>query len=200
MIKKCLFLTLTLLLFIASRSEAQMLINDLPGNMRRCIVVDGDTIILAQLRTVMCMPRTVFKSKKAEEHYWRDVRDVKKTLPLAKLIHGIMLETYEYIETLPTEKAKQQHLKKMQSELFETYKPTLKKLTYRQGKLLIKLIDRECHSSSYQLIQAYLGSFAAGFWQGFGRLFGVSLKTEWDPDGKDRELERICVLVEYGVI
>jgi hypothetical protein len=88
----------------------------------------------------------------------------------------------------------------MQSELFETYKPTLKKLTYRQGKLLIKLIDRECKSSSYQLIQAYMGTFAAGFWQGFGKLFGVSLKSQWDPEGKDRELERICVLVEYGVL
>jgi hypothetical protein len=198
--KKLLTLTVLLLFGVCLRSEAQMLINDLPGNMRRCIVVDGDTLILAQLRTVMCMPRTKFKSRKDEEHYWRDVRDVKKTLPLAKLIHGIMLETYEYIETLPTEKAKSQHLKKMQSELFETYKPTLKKLTYRQGKLLIKLIDRECKSSSYQLIQAYMGTFAAGFWQGFGKLFGVSLKSQWDPEGKDRELERICVLVDYGVL
>ena len=125
---------------------------------------------------------------------------MKKTLPMEKLMHCIMIETYEYIETVPDDKAKNKHLKKMQSELFETYKPTLKKLNFRQGKLLVKLIDRECKSSSYSLIQAYLGSFAAGFWQGFGKLFGVNLKSEWDPQGKDQELERICHMVEFGVI
>lgn len=177
-----------------------MVINDLPGNLKRCIVINGDTIILANLRSVYCYPKKVFKNKKEENYYWRDVRDVKKTLPLAKLIHGIMIETYEYIETLPTEKQREKHLKKMQSELFQTYKPTLKKLTYRQGKLLIKLIDRECKSSSFELIQAYLGNFAAGFWQGFGKLFGVSLKANWDPNGKDKEMEQICVMVEYGAI
>lgn len=194
------YILLFLLFFIPKNADAQMVINDLPGNLRRCIVVDGDTIILAQMRNVVCFPKKIFKNKKEEAHYWRDVRDVKKTLPLAKLIHGIMLETYEYIETLPTEKEKNKHLKQMQNELFETYKPTLKKLTLRQGKLLIKLIDRECKSNSYTLIEAYLGSFAAGFWQGFGKLFGVSLKSHWEPQGKDMEMEKICVLVEYGMI
>ncbi|MEG1586844.1 MAG: DUF4294 domain-containing protein [Bacteroidales bacterium] len=198
--KNLLTILFLLLFFFPQKSAAQMVINDLPGNLRRCIVVNGDTVILAQLRTVVCFPKKIFKSKKEENLYWRDVRDVKKTLPLAKLIHGIMLETYEYIETLPTEKARDKHLKKMQSELFETYKPTLKKLTFRQGKLLVRLIDRECKSSSYSLIQAYLGSFAAGFWQGFGKLFGVSLKSHWEPDGKDKDIEKICVLVEYGMI
>ena len=111
-----------------------------------------------------------------------------------------MLETYEYIETLPDDKSKDRHLKSMQKELFDTYMPVLKKLNYRQGKLLIKLIDRECKSSSYQLIQAYLGGAAAGFWNGFGKLFGVSLKTNWEPDGKDKDIEKICVMVEYGYI
>ncbi|MGL4293997.1 MAG: DUF4294 domain-containing protein [Bacteroidales bacterium] len=200
MIKRGLFILICLLFSFTGKTFAQMVINDLPGNLRRCIVENGDTIILARMRPVICVPKKEFRNQKEEQHYWRDVRDVKKTLPLAKLIHGIMLETYEYIELLPDEKSRDQHLKKMQKELFETYKPTLKKLTFRQGKLLIKLIDRECKSSSYQLIQAYLGNFAAGFWQGFGKLFGVSLKTEYEPQGKDKEIENICVLVEYGMI
>lgn len=194
------FILFFLLFFLPEKTEAQLVINDLPGNLRRCVVENGDTIIIARMRTVVCYPKKIFKSKKEENLYWRDVRDVKKTLPLAKLIHGIMLETYEYIETLPTEKERDKHLKKMQSELFDTYKPTLKKLTFRQGKLLVKLIDRECKSNSYTLIQAYLGNFAAGFWQGFGKLFGVSLKAHWDPTGKDQEMEKICVMVEYGMI
>ena len=177
-----------------------MTVNKPPGNLQRCTVINGDTVILVQLRNVYCFPRKNFKNKKQEEAYWRDVHDVKRTLPLAKLVHGVMMETYEYIETLPTDKERDQHLKKMQKELVDEYKPILKKLNYRQGKLLVKLIDRECNSSSYDLVKAYLGSFAAGFWQGVGKIFGVSLKSEWDPDGKDKELERVCVMVEYGMI
>ncbi len=188
------------LLIISTRLSANADTRVLPPNLYRCEVVNGDTIILMQLRTVYCFPPRKFKSKREEEHYWRDVYDIKRTLPLAKLIHGIMMETYEFIELLPTEKAKEAHLKKMQSELFETYKPTLKKLNFRQGKVLIKLIDRECNSSAHELIRAFLGNFAAGFWQGFGRLFGVSLKEPWDPNGKDKQLEQICTMVEYGYL
>ncbi len=188
------------LLLISTKVYANISVENLPRNMYRCEVVNGDTIILAQLRTVYCFPPRKFTSRRAEEHYWRDVYDIKRTLPLAKLIHGIMMETYEFIELLPTEDAKEKHLKKMQSELFETYKPTLKRLNFRQGKVLIKLIDRECKSSAHELIRAFLGNFAAGFWQGFGRLFGVSLKEPWDPKGKDKDLEQICVMVEYGYL
>lgn len=171
-----------------------------PKPYYNAVIENGDTIPYIQIRTIYCFPKKVFKSRNEEKLYWRDVMDVKKTLPLAKLIHGIMMETYEYIETLPTQKEKDKHLKKMQNELFEEYKPVLKKLNFRQGKLLVKLIDRECKSSSYELIQAYLGSFAAGFWQGFGKVFGVSLKQHWDPQGKDKDMEKICFMVEYGMI
>lgn len=198
--KKLLILILTLLWLLPAASKAQMVVNKPLGNLQRCIVVNGDTIILVQLRNMYCFPRRNFKSKKEEEAYWRDVMDVKRTLPLAKLVHGTMMETYEYLETLPDDKARDAHLKRMQKDLLEEYKPVLKKLNFRQGKLLVKLIDRECNSSSFDLVRAYLGSFAAGFWQGIGKVFGVSLKSEWDPNGKDKELERVCVMVEYGMI
>ncbi|MEG1617023.1 MAG: DUF4294 domain-containing protein [Bacteroidales bacterium] len=198
--KKVIFILLAVFGLGSLKTQAQMVVNPPPGNLQRCTVINGDTVILVYLRNVTCFPKKIFRNSKEEALYWRTVRDVKKTLPLAKLINGIMIETYEYIETLPTEKAREKHLKKMQKELFEEYKPTLKKLNYRQARLLIKLIDRECQSSSYELIRAYLGSFAAGFWQGFGKMFGVSLKSEWDPQGKDRETEQICFLVEYGMI
>ena len=84
----------------------------------------------------------------------------------------------------------------MEKELFEEYKPVLKTFTYNQAKLLIRLIDRECNQSSYHLIKAFLGGFRATFWQTFGAMFGVSLRKEWEPEGKDRILEEIVVLVE----
>ena len=86
----------------------------------------------------------------------------------------------------------------MEKELFAQYKPELKKMTLAQGKLLIKLIDRECNQSSYNLVKAFLGSFRAGFWNLFAGMFGASLKTEYDPQGKDALTERIVILVERG--
>lgn len=184
--------------FISLTLYGQNDYDPLPMNQQRVVIENGDTIPFVRLRPVYIFPPMVFKNQKQEMEYWRTVRDVKKTLPYAKLIYDTLMETYEYMETLPTEKAKSQHLKKMEKELFETYKPVLKKLTFRQGKLLIKLIDRECNQSSYSLIKAFLGTFRAGFWNTFASLFGASLKQEWDPKGKDRALEQICLRVEAG--
>lgn len=162
------------------------------------IVTDaGDTATLVILRPIYCFPKRTFKSQKEKEYYWRSVRDVKKVLPYAKLVHRALIETYEYIQTLPEEE-REKHLKRMEKELFEEYKPVLKEFTYSQAKLLIRLIDRECNQSSYQLIKAFLGGFRASFWQTFGAMFGVSLRKEWEPEGKDRILEEIVVLVENG--
>ena len=102
------------------------------------------------------------------------------------------------METLPDDKAREEHMKKMEKEVFQQYKPVLKKFTLSQGKMLIKLINRECNQSSYELIKAFLGSFRANFWQFFGKIFGASLKTDWDPEGEDKTIERICILVEQG--
>lgn len=162
------------------------------------IVTDaGDTATMIILRPVYIFPKRTFKSQKEKEYYWKNVRDVKKVLLYAKLVHQALIETYEYIQTLP-EDQREQHLKRMEKELFEEYKPVLKTFTYNQAKLLIRLIDRECNQSSYHLIKAFLGGFRATFWQTFGAMFGVSLRKEWEPEGKDRILEEIVVLVENG--
>ena len=96
--------------------------------------------------------------------------------------------------------SRQAHLKRMEKELFAQYKPELKKLSFSQGKLLIKLIDRECNQSSYNLLKAYLGSSVRAFWNFFAGMFGASLKSEYDPKGKDAMTERVVVLVENGLI
>ena len=108
--------------------------------------------------------------------------------------------TDEYIETFPTQKEREEHLKKMESAVFEQYKPVLKKFTKSQAKMLIKLINRETNQSSYNILKAFLGSFRAGFWQTFGRFFGVNLKTGYNPDKdrKDAIIERVAVKVELG--
>ena len=154
------------------------------------------------LTGITVFPELKFKNKKEENFYWRTVRDVKLTLPYAKLIAETLIETYEYIETFPTKKEREDYLKQMEKSLFEQYKPILKRFSRRQARVLVKLIQRETHQSSYDIIRAFLGSFRAGFWQGFGKLFGVSLKAGYDPAG-DREdaiLERVACGVEEGTI
>lgn len=162
--------------------------------------IDGDTVKMIVLHEVTVFPPLKFKNKKEEEFYWRTVRDVKRTLPYAKLICATLIETYEYIETFPTQKEREQHLKRMEGEVFKQYKPVLKRFSKSQAQLLVKLIKRETNQSSYNIIKAFLGSFRAGFWQTFGRLFGVNLKGDYKPDTDrhDAIIERIAVGVELG--
>ena len=171
-----------------------------PKGMHRAIVEGTDTIPVVHLKGVYIFPEIKFKNKRQQARYNKLVRDVKRTLPYAKLVYETLIETYEYLETLPDEKAQQAHLKKMEKDLFREYKPVLKKLTFSQGKLLIKLIDRECNQSSYNLLKAYLGTFRAGFWNFFAGIFGASLKSEYDPTGADAMTERVVVLVENGLL
>jgi len=163
---------------------------------------EGDTMLVIFLRELNVYPPMKFKNKKEEEFYWRTVRDVKLTLPYAKLIAETLVETYEYIETFETQKEREDYLKSMESALFEQYKPILKKFSRRQAKTLIKLIQRETHQSSYDIVKAFLGSFRATFWQGFGKLFGVSLKSNFNPakDKDDSTLDRIARCVEQGTL
>lgn len=174
--------------------------NTLPEGVQRAILDKGDTIAVVNLHEVYVYPAVTFKNRRQQDKYNKLVRDVKRTLPYAKMVYETLIETYEYMETLPDDKARHAHLKRMEKELFAQYKPELKKLTFSQGKLLIKLIDRECNQSSYNLLKAYLGTFRAGFWNLFASMFGASLKTEYDPHGKDAMTERIVVLVENGLL
>ncbi len=163
--------------------------------------VEGkDTIPFVYLSEVLVFPPLKFKNEKERREYNKLIRDVKKTLPYAKMVYATLIETYEYIETLPDDKSKDAHLKRMEKELFKQYKPELKQLTLSQGKLLIKLVDRECHQSSYQLVGAFLGKFRAGFWNLFAGVLGANLKTEYDPKGNDAMTERVVLLVERGMI
>ena len=160
----------------------------------------NDTLKVMTLNDIYVYPPQAFKNPAEEEKYRKLIRDVKKTLPYAKFVYASLIETYEYVMTLPTEKEREAHLKLIEKDLYNEYRPILSKMTLSQGKLLIKLIDRECNQSSYDLLKAFLGPFRAGFWNIFAGIFGASLKSTWDPTGKDAATERIVELVEMGVL
>jgi hypothetical protein len=200
MLKYIGYIGLFLFLYSTEVNAQKIKINALPEGILRAYLDGRDTVPIIHLQEIYIYPEIKFKNEKEKRRYNKLVRDVKRVLPYAKLVYETLIETYEYIETLPDEKSKQEHLKRMEKELFKEYKPELKKLTFSQGKLLIKLIDRECNQSSYNLLKAFLGSFRASFWNLFAGMFGASLKTEYDPEGKDFMLERIVVLVENGLL
>ena len=159
-----------------------------------------DSIQYVEVNNVYVYPEPVFKDAKQRLAYNRLVYNVKKVLPIAKEVRKIIIETGEYLETLPNKKAKDAHMKLVEKGIKEEYTPRMKKLTYAQGKLCIKLVYRECNSSSYQLIQAFLGPVRAGFYQAFAWAFGASLTKKYDPNGVDRLTERVVRQVESGQI
>lgn len=163
-------------------------------------LVDNDSIQYVELNTLYVYPKLTFKNEKQRQAYNRLVANIKKVLPIAKEVNSIIVETYEYLQTLPDKKSKDEHMKRVEKGIRKEYTPRMKKLTYSQGKLLIKLVYRECNSSSYQLIQAFLGPIRAGFYQAFASLFGASLTKKYDPEGVDRYTERIVRQVEAGQI
>ena len=164
------------------------------------VLHEGDSIQYMEMNNVYVYPQLTFKNKKQAESYMRLVKNVKTVLPIAKEARQMLIETTEYLETLPNDKAKEEHIKRVEDDIFRTYKPKMKKLTYSQGKLLIKLIDRECHSTGYDMIKAFMGPLRAGFWQVFAWGFGASLKKEYDARGVDRLTERVVLMVEAGQI
>ena len=161
---------------------------------------DGDSIMYMEMSNVYVYPPPSFKNKRQQVRYMRLVRNVKTVLPIAKEVNQIIIETYEYLQTLPDDESRKAHMKNVEKSIFKEYKPRMKKLTYSQGKLLIKLIYRECNSSSYDILRAFLGPVRAGFWQAFSSVFGASLRKEYDPDGVDRLTERVVLMVEAGQI
>ena len=136
--KNSVYILLFLLTAFALKANAQKHSqSETKGYMVPVCVYQGDTIPCITLRNIYVYPRLRFKSKKQERYYYKLVRDVKKTLPLAKEINRAVIETYEYLQTLPNDKARTRHIKMVEKGLKEQYTPRMKKLTFAQGKLLI---------------------------------------------------------------
>lgn len=160
----------------------------------------GDTVRKIEMNEIVVYPDEVFKNKKEEEFFWRTVRDVRKTLPYAKAASKALLETYEYIQTIPDQKERDKHLATMEKDIVEQYKPAIMKLNKNQGKILLKLINRETDQSSFNIVKAFLGTFRAAFWQTVGQIFGMNMKAGFNPSTNDEDavINRIATRIEQG--
>ncbi len=164
-------------------------------------VYKGDTIPTFELYEVTIYAPRTFSTKRKQKQYDKLTRNVIKMYPISQEIKAILVETYLYMQTLPDDEARQKHIEDVEEGVWEQYYPVMRRCTLAQGKLLIKLIDRECNQTSYELINAFAGRFKATFYQAFAALFGASLKKEYDPtEGEDEMIEEIIYLIENDMI
>ena len=159
---------------------------------------DGEMIPSFTYGDVYVFKKLVFKNARQAKKYYNIANNIKKVYPIACEIQRTVERTIAHLDSLPTKKEKDAYLKKAEKDLKAEYYPKLKKLTFSQGKLLIKLIDRQCEMTGYQLIKKYMGGFKAGFYNAFASLFGASLKKEYDAEDEDIMTERAILLIESG--
>lgn len=169
------------------------------GTVTRGYIYEGDTIPWICLGSVNISAERTFKNKKQAQRWSKLKRDVKKVYPYA-ILASAKLKEYNRIMAGMPEMQRKVYMKKAEEDLKKEFEDELKKLTITQGRILIKLIDRETGNTSYDLVKDLRGSFQAFMWQSVARLFGSNLKSEYDADGDDKMIEDIIHLVEAGEI
>jgi hypothetical protein len=164
------------------------------------IIQNNDTIFLLEIPEIIIQKPPTFQSQRDYRRYERLIRNVKKVYPYAKMAGVKYKEVEAHMLTLKTEKEKKAYLKVVEKEIMDQYEPELKLLTITQGRILLKLIDREIGETSYDLLKDLKGSFSAVFWQTLARIFGHNLKSEFDPTGEDKLLNEVLILIDTGQI
>ncbi len=156
----------------------------------------GDTLMVKQLDEVIVYPK--FKYAYQNRRYNRLIRYVKKVYPYAQIAAKKMQEYEQILQNTPDPREQKKIMKKVEAEIYAEWGDDLKELTYRQGGILLKLIDRQTGNSSYALVQEFRGNFRAFFYQSFARLFGFNLKERYNPKENvyDRQIENIVRLIE----
>lgn len=158
-------------------------------------VEKGDSIPLVHV-----LPVYVFSRPVDLRRYRRLVEAVKKVYPVAKVARAKMAEMEDELRRLPNKKAQKAYIKQVYHQIKDEYTPVLKHMTRTQGRVLLKLIDRETEYTAYEVLKEFRGGFVAGFWQGVSRVFGQNLKSEYDKEGEDKMIEQIVIYYEAGLL
>lgn len=196
------FILVGLLALVPFLLSAQGIINpyDSAGYHCTAIVVEGDTIPVMYLDDVYIWGNKKFRSPAESKQWERLVRNVKKAYPYAKLAGNKYEEYARKLQGIKSESARKAMMKQADDELNAQFGEELKDLTISQGKILLKLIDRQTSNSSYEIVKDFRGGFRAFFYQSFARVFGYNLKVRYDPMGEDADIERIVLMIESGSI
>lgn len=195
--KRLAMILIALLLVEATATKAQQPSSE-TLSVALARIIDGDTVPYFPLPNYYCFPPLKFKNKSEEKFYWRTVRDVKIVLPYLKHIRNVIAKTNADLMSMPTKSARDAYMKNFEKRIYKENEASFKDLTLNQGKLIIRLLDRETNNTSYELIKAYRGSFSAGFWQVFATVLGADLKSRYGSKDEDAVIERVIILVEAG--
>lgn len=168
------------------------------GITLQAIIIDGDTLPVVNLNMVTIQSDMVFKTRKQREQ-WDVVKfNVRKVYPYAILASAKLKEYENTLSKMSDEDDRDDYMKYAEDQLQKQFGDELKKLSMKQGKILIKLIDRQTGNTSYELVKTLRGKFSAFMWQGVARLFGSNLKSEYDANGEDRLIELAIRQIESG--
>ncbi len=155
----------------------------------------GDSTVLVHI-----LPVRTYARRRDMRRYARLVRAVKKVYPIAQEAKREMALMEQELERLPSKRDRELYIKGIQKMIIKKYTPVLRRMTVSEGRVLLKLIDRETEYTAFEIVKEFRGGFVAGFWQAMARLFGNNLKLEYDPDGNDRLLEQIVRAYEAGLL
>ena len=196
MMRKTLLIFLLVMLAIVTDSKAQIQVE---RKVRFGIIVEGDTLPYYHLKEVSIVESGSLLSEKEIKKNQKLIRNVKKMLPYAKIGKQRLDELERRVGNLP-KKDRKAAIKQAEKDLLADFKDELEDCTISQGKVLLKLIDRETGRTSYALVDELRGKLRAGFYQTFARLFGYNLKASYDPKNnkEDNLIERIVISVEHG--
>jgi hypothetical protein len=164
------------------------------------VVRSGENLPEVTIKEVTIIGRPTRESSRRSEYrkYERLIYNLKKVYPYALVVRQKLEEVNAEMSRLPGDKSRREYIKQFEKNIFGQYEGEIRKMTITQGRLLIKLIDRETMNTSYDLIRQYRGGFSAAFWQGIARIFGTNLKDEYDPYGEDALIEILLWEIESG--
>jgi hypothetical protein len=195
--KRLFFATLIVLLASAvSPAQGQVVMD---RKVRFGIIVEGDTIPYYRLKEIRVIESASLLSETEIRKNQKLIRNVKKMLPYAKIGKQRLDVLEKEIADLP-KRERRAAIRAAEKNLLADFSDELKDCTISQGKVLLKLIDRETGRTSYVLVDELRGKLRAGFYQAFARLFGYNLKAAYDPRNNedDNLIERIVLSVEHG--
>jgi hypothetical protein len=159
---------------------------------------NGETLPEVEIKEVTVYPHPRLAKKSDFRKYERLVYNLKRVYPYALIVRARLFQVNEDMKYIKTDKERKDYMRKVEKDVFAKYEGDMREMTITQGRLLIKLIDRETLNTSYTLIKDYRGKLAAAFWQGIARIFGTNLKEEYDPFGADALIESIIQEIDAG--
>lgn len=182
---------------VSAQDTIRMKLGDYPVE---AIIHNGDTLYIARLAEVVIQPKRRVAATRDLRQYRRLIYNVKKVYPYAKIAGDKFARISAHLDSVKSGREQREFIKQMEADIIKQYEAELKNLTVTQGRILIKLIDRETSKTSYEVVKDLRGSFQAAFWQAIARIFGSNLKTEYDPEGEDKMIEEIMIMIEKGYL